>query len=130
MNDAYNANPVSMRASLDSFCEQMAGKRRWLVLGDMYELGAHAKAEHEALGVFLWELDWQGLVAVGRLSEVMAGSARAAANGRPVHCCQTLEDASGVLASETGKGDAILLKASRGVGLERIIELLTEVLGG
>ena len=50
VNDAYNANPSSMRASIESFCRSYLDRPRWLVLGDMRELGDMARLEHEDLG--------------------------------------------------------------------------------
>ena len=50
VNDAYNANPSSMRASIESFCRSYPDRPRWLVLGDMRELGPTARQEHDDLG--------------------------------------------------------------------------------
>jgi len=84
VNDAYNANPSSMRASIDSFCRSYPDRPRWLVLGDMRELGPIARQEHDDLGrwiaqqpvdrVFLYGRDsrfiQQGLMTEGRGSLV------------------------------------------------------------
>jgi UDP-N-acetylmuramoyl-tripeptide--D-alanyl-D-alanine ligase len=53
INDAYNANPSSVRASVESFCEAYGGRSRWLVLGDMRELGETARQEHQDMGQWL-----------------------------------------------------------------------------
>jgi len=77
INDAYNANPLSMRAAIETFAATPTPGARWLVLGDMLELGPEEVDAHEALGRYLAEHDWAGLVTVGRLGAAIAAGARA-----------------------------------------------------
>jgi UDP-N-acetylmuramoyl-tripeptide--D-alanyl-D-alanine ligase len=120
INDCYNANPLSMRAALDDLSTQApSGGRRVAVLGDMLELGATEADEHRALGDYVASTGVDVLVAVGPLSRAMtegfAGEAHA------------VEDAAAAAALATTlvrPGDVVLVKASRGIGLERVAEAL------
>jgi len=123
VNDAYNANPLSMREALKTFHEEPVTGGRWLVLGGMLELGAHADDEHVALGRAVAEYgDWAGLIAVGGLGDCIGRGADAA--GFPaarIHCCCEASDAARLLAARTRPGDGVLLKASRGIRLEDVL---------
>jgi UDP-N-acetylmuramoyl-tripeptide--D-alanyl-D-alanine ligase len=79
INDAYNANPMSMRAALQAFAQTAADGGRWLVLAGMRELGERAREEHLRLGRDLAGGPWAGLVTVGRRGRVGGG------RRRPVH---------------------------------------------
>ncbi len=130
INDAYNANPMSMRAAIRTFADTAVRGRRWLVLGDMRELGVGEVAEHEGLGQWMGFGDWQGLVAVGRLGGCLADGAVAAGmdSGR-VFRCPAADAAADLLAAELKPGDAVLFKASRGMHLEAAVERLQAELG-
>lgn len=122
INDAYNANPVSMRAALRTFSDMEVSGRKWLALGDMLELGAGEVEEHRAIGRSLAPGEWAGLVTIGVLGERMAEGALAA--GMPaerIHSCTTTSQAAEYLKERMAKGDALLIKASRGKRLEEII---------
>ncbi len=122
INDAYNANPVSMLAAIRTFAEIAVTGRKWLVLGDMLELGAGAEDEHHAIGRALAEMKWEGLVTVGVLGKKIAEGALGA--GFPhagVSACEGVDDAIKLLMEKVVKGDALLVKASRGKQLEKII---------
>ncbi len=122
VNDAYNANPLSMRAALTAFSETPVSGAKWLVLGDMLELGAHAEPEHIALGEFVASGEWGGLVAVGALGSFIAeGARRGGCADERIWCCGDSVDAVSVLRRETQPGDAVFLKASRGVALEEVV---------
>jgi UDP-N-acetylmuramoyl-tripeptide--D-alanyl-D-alanine ligase len=110
LNDAYNANPASMKAALQSLASLRAS--RWIaVLGTMAELGDRSAEEHLAIARYAGELGIE-LVAVGT-----ADYGRQAADG--------IEEAIEVL-GELGRGDAVLVKASRAAGLERLASRLAE----
>jgi UDP-N-acetylmuramoyl-tripeptide--D-alanyl-D-alanine ligase len=130
VNDAYNASPTSMAAALRSFRHLASGKRRLAVLGEMLELGDHSRAEHEAIGRLAVESDVDVVIAVGAAAQPIADGARGAGAGG----AQVIEvdGADGALAAVTEharKGDAVLVKASRAVGLERVAEALTSAVG-
>jgi UDP-N-acetylmuramoyl-tripeptide--D-alanyl-D-alanine ligase len=114
VNDAYNANPVSMRAALVDLSERAAGRRRVAVLGEMAELGAEAGRFHREIGTLVAELDVDLLVAVGESARLYLEPGVAEMRWIPdAASFDTVADA--IL-----PGDAVLVKASRAVGLEGI----------
>jgi UDP-N-acetylmuramoyl-tripeptide--D-alanyl-D-alanine ligase len=130
VNDAYNASPTSMVAALQSFRRVAVAKRkrRFAVLGEMLELGDHARAEHERIGRLAVESGIDFVIAVGAGAQPIAEGARGAGGDKVVE----VDDADGALAevSEHARaGDAVLVKASRAVGLERVAEALTAGVG-
>ncbi len=124
-DDAYNANPASMRAALETL-SSLPARRRIAVVGDMLELGAEEERWHREAGraaAGLVDL----LVAVGPRARFLADGAVAA--GMPADAISTVdspEEAAGRLADVLRAGDAVLFKASRGVGLERAVAALAE----
>jgi UDP-N-acetylmuramoyl-tripeptide--D-alanyl-D-alanine ligase len=118
IDDCYNANPMSMRAAIDDLAETAAA-RRVAVLGDMLELGADAPRLHREIGLYAEQRGVDLLVAVGPLAAEMrmefAGESYLAADATA---------AAELLAPLLREGDTVLVKASRGVGLERVGERL------
>ncbi|HMS63222.1 MAG TPA: UDP-N-acetylmuramoyl-tripeptide--D-alanyl-D-alanine ligase [Solirubrobacteraceae bacterium] len=114
INDCYNANPMSMRAALDDLAETAAG-RRVAVLGDMLELGPDERRFHADLGARAREAGVDLLVTVGDLA-AHAGPA----HGGTVHAVATAADAAALLPGLLEPGDTVLVKGSRGVGLEAV----------
>ena len=126
INDAYNANPPAMIGALQTFAELPGNLRRVVVLGDMLELGAAEEVLHREVGRAFAGGRWQGLVCVGRRSRWIADEAVAA--GYPVAQIRHYADAAAAAADTAAwvhPGAAILLKASRGIGLERVAAALT-----
>lgn len=126
VNDAYNANPSSMAAVLRTFMQLPCAGRRVAVLGDMLELGAHAEALHREVGRRVAELAPDALFAVGPdTGRYVADEAvrRGYPAGR-VRCFETPAQAAPAVKAYVGAGDAVLLKASRGVKLERVLDEL------
>jgi UDP-N-acetylmuramoyl-tripeptide--D-alanyl-D-alanine ligase len=123
INDAYNANPMSMRMAVRTFIETEGTSPRWLVLGGMLELGAIEHDEHVRLGEFLGNGGWAGLIAVGRLGGVIAdGAEKAGLDRGKIFRCRSAKDAADVVRANVKAGDAVLLKASRGVHLEDVLK--------
>lgn len=123
INDAYNANPTSMRAALDTLAAMKVSGRRVAVLGDMGELGSLSELAHLELGEYAAALELDALVVVGRKSRRIGEGARAAgAPGASVRPCATPEEALEVLDDILRPGDAVLVKASRAMGLETVVE--------
>jgi UDP-N-acetylmuramoyl-tripeptide--D-alanyl-D-alanine ligase len=122
INDAYNANPMSMRAALRAF-RQVPAEHHWLVLGGMLELGDTEREEHLSLGREIAYGSWRGLLTVGQPGDVIAEGAESEgfAAEQTVRC-ETPEMAARVLADRMQPGDAALLKASRSVGLEGVLK--------
>ena len=114
VNDAYNANPTSMRAALDDLAERAAGRRTVAILGEMAELGDAASAYHAAVGEQLGALGVDVVVGVGPPARAYLEGLRA----------ETAWIASAEGFSEVAElvrpGDCVLVKASRAVGLEGI----------
>ena len=130
LDDCYNANPASMAAALAGLAAAAGAGRRFAILGDMLELGPGAEAAHRALGRAAGA-DLSGLAAVGAFAPVVVDEARAAGlpAGRAVVAASP-EEAAAALAPWTAAGDWILVKASRGLRLERAVEALQGALGG
>jgi UDP-N-acetylmuramoyl-tripeptide--D-alanyl-D-alanine ligase len=121
INDAYNANPVSMRAALAYLAERAGDRRRVAILGDMAELGRTAPAYHRQVGEAAAELGVDELLAVGELAR---GYLDAGVPGRWV---VNVHEALHELGEVVRPGDAVLVKASRAVGLEAVATALTHV---
>jgi UDP-N-acetylmuramoyl-tripeptide--D-alanyl-D-alanine ligase len=124
INDAYNANPVSMRAALVHLAETAGERRRVAILGEMAELGPGAPAFHEELGRELAGHGVEALLAVGELAHAYVDQAA----GVPVRrWAADADDAVQAAAELVEPGDCVLVKASRAVGLERVAEALAAV---
>jgi UDP-N-acetylmuramoyl-tripeptide--D-alanyl-D-alanine ligase len=118
INDAYNANPVSMRAALDHLVERADGRRTVAVLGEMAELGSGAPGFHREVGEAARTAGVDVLVSVGgALADEYGADARAA----------DADEARRVLAGLLHPGDVVLVKASRAAGLEQLAAALEGV---
>jgi UDP-N-acetylmuramoyl-tripeptide--D-alanyl-D-alanine ligase len=117
INDAYNANPVSMRAALEHLVERAAGRRTVAVLGEMAELGPGAPAFHRGVGEEARRLGVDVVMAVGDSDALVGGYA-------PDWRASSVEAAVGTLRGRLEPGDVVLVKASRAAGLEVIAESL------
>ncbi|MEW2084779.1 UDP-N-acetylmuramoyl-tripeptide--D-alanyl-D-alanine ligase [Streptomyces sp. NPDC005283] len=128
VNDAYNANPESMRAALRALAAMGQGRRTWAVLGHMAELGDEALAEHDAVGRLVVRLNVSKLVAVGgrEASWLQLGAYNEGSWGEESVHVSDAQAAVDLLRSELRPGDVVLVKASRSVGLERVAQALLE----
>ena len=125
INDAYNANPVSMRAALAHLATTAGERRRVAILGDMAELGPAALAYHEEIGRELSQHGVDVLLAVGELARAYLDGA-----GDGVSVTRWVPDAETAATKVTElvlPGDVVLVKASRSLGLERVAEALAAV---
>ncbi|MFE5486240.1 UDP-N-acetylmuramoyl-tripeptide--D-alanyl-D-alanine ligase [Streptomyces sp. NPDC056527] len=127
VNDAYNANPESMRAALRALAAmgraaQAQGGRTWAVLGKMAELGDASLAEHDAVGRLAVRLNVSKLVAVGdrEASWLQLGAYNEGSWGEESVHVSDAQAAVDLLRSELRPGDVVLVKASRSVGLEQV----------
>jgi UDP-N-acetylmuramoyl-tripeptide--D-alanyl-D-alanine ligase len=118
INDCYNANPMSMRAALDDLAATARG-RTVAVLGDMLELGPDERRFHEEVGRHASETGVGVLVAVGPRAEAIAD----AFSGEG-HRVAGAGDAAALVPGLLRDGDTVLVKASRGVGLEAVADAL------
>lgn len=130
VNDAYNANPESMRAALKTLSAMAAGRRTWAVLGEMLELGDITVPEHDAIGRLVVRLDVSKLVCVGRGAKVMhLGAAQEGSWGDEAAWVPDVDAAIAMLRSQLLPGDIVLVKASRSIGLERVAQALLDERG-
>lgn len=127
INDAFNANPDSMRAALRSLAAMADGRRTWAVLGEMGELGDSAMDEHDAIGRLAVRLDISRLLCVGPATRVMflAASNEGSWGDESKHV-PDIDAAIALLHEELRPGDVVLVKASRSVGLESVAADLLE----
>lgn len=125
LNDTYNANPQSMRAAIGVLSDSKSSFKM-AVLGDMFELGSLAPALHSGVGEYLGRAGIHCLVAVGELSEHMAQAAEKA--GVPmVFRCPDKGAAIPVLKDNVRPDSTILVKASRGMAMEELVDYLKRI---
>jgi UDP-N-acetylmuramoyl-tripeptide--D-alanyl-D-alanine ligase len=117
VNDAYNANPISMRAALLDLAARAAGRRRVAILGEMAELGRESERYHADVAALLHDLGIELVIAVGEPARPYLA---APGDGRLVADAASFAEVLDLLRP----GDAILVKASRAVGLEGIPALI------
>lgn len=125
INDAYNANPTSMRAALETFAGIETTGRKWVVLAGMNELGDTAETWHREIGKVAAVGPWEGLLFIGPHAEELSAGAREA--GWPhdrLAVCPAPCDAAGVLLQKAEPGDMVLLKASRSEHLEEVMQCM------
>ena len=121
VNDAYNASPTSMEAALETFKSLKAKGRKAAVLGDMLEMGSYAKEAHRRMVRLALSMPMEDLILVGKNMKE-AGTALLGKNSLKARMFDRAEEAGAYLKGWVRRGDAVLLKASRGIKLERILE--------
>lgn len=128
INDAYNANPESMRAALKALAAMAGEGRSWAVLGEMLELGDESLTAHDAIGRLAVRLDISRLVAVGEGARpIHMGAAHEGSWGDESTWVSDADAALDLLSDELQPGDVVLVKASRAGGLERVAEALIDM---
>ena len=126
VNDCYNSNPTALAAMVDALAE-MPARRRIVVAGEMLELGPSGSELHRSAAQHMAKKRIDVLVGVRGLAQSMVEAAKAA--GMRAEFLASPEEAGEWLARETREGDVVLLKASRGVKLERALEKWKELRG-
>lgn len=121
IDDSYNANTDSMIASLDALAELPCSGRRIAVLGDMAEQGAHAEAAHGEVGRHAAAVGIDSLVAVGEMAEVTVGGAVSHGLSNAV-AMKVVAGAADYVRQSVKPEDVVLVKASRDMRLERVVE--------
>jgi UDP-N-acetylmuramoyl-tripeptide--D-alanyl-D-alanine ligase len=131
INDCYNANPASMTAAVDLLAELGVGTHTIAVLGDMLELGAHSTAFHLEVGAHVAARGIGSLVSCGALGRAIAEGARKAgmAHERITECSDAQEAIPHVL-SIARPGDVVLVKGSRGMRMEQVVDALRAPVSG
>ena len=124
IDDCYNANPVSMKASIDVLSN--APGRKIAVLGDMGELGAEEKQLHYMVGEHFAGKGIDALYCVGTLSQEIAKAVRTCSSKTEVHHYEDKADLIKDLVKEVQSGDTVLVKASHFMGFQEIVKELTK----
>ncbi len=127
INDAYNANPTSMQASLQALASITSDKRKIAVLGDMLELGSRSKDFHRSLGRTVARLHIDFLYLTGDFAAyVREGALAAGMNSKNIILRKDIKTLTKSLAKKVHTGDSILLKGSRKMKMERVLESLQQ----
>ncbi|MFQ5743570.1 MAG: UDP-N-acetylmuramoyl-tripeptide--D-alanyl-D-alanine ligase [Acidobacteriota bacterium] len=125
IDDSYNASPMAMMRALDTLAGMPAVGRRVMVAGDMLELGSWSERSHRQIGAHAAQLGIDLIVAVGQYAEVVAGGAEAAGLAKEaISYFGTAEEAGATLAHRLEAGDLVLVKGSRALRMERVVETL------
>lgn len=131
INDTYNANPVSMRAALQTLQAIETMSKRIFVAADMLELGSQSRALHQAMGRAIGtagpatgKAGVDILITVGRLAGLMGPAARRLNKKMQIFACRDVESAQKCLAKVFHNGDAVLIKGSRRMRMEQVVEFL------
>ncbi|MBN1346793.1 MAG: UDP-N-acetylmuramoyl-tripeptide--D-alanyl-D-alanine ligase [Phycisphaerae bacterium] len=130
INDAYNANPASMAAALGVLTSWSGGGRRVFIAGDMRELGEVSLAKHRELGERIAEAGVGALLAVGEFAASLADAAERRSRNIRVHVAATTQEMAEQLPGILAPDDVVLLKGSRAVGLEALVEPIEVLAGG
>ena len=124
IDDSYNSNPLSMQAALKAVKEYPASSR-WVVSGDMLELGKDARRFHEMVGAEVADSAVQGLLTFGEFSRhTLSGAMRRGMGKSSLWHCSSNDEIAGILKKVAAAGDVVLVKGSRGMEMEKVIEKL------
>ena len=129
LDDTYNANPVSVRAALETLTASAGERRRVVVLGDMLELGPITDAAHREMGAAVAASGAAEFVGLGRACRIAVEAAREAGLEESRHAA-TFEDTVAHLLKRLASGDVVLVKGSRGMRMERVVDALVARFGG
>jgi UDP-N-acetylmuramoyl-tripeptide--D-alanyl-D-alanine ligase len=127
INDTYNANPVSMRAALQTLQAIETKARRIFVAADMLELGSQSRALHQAMARAIEATGVDVLITVGHLAKAMAVYLKRRNKKIQVFACRDAESAQKCLAKVFHNGDAVLIKGSRRMRMEQVVEFLLAI---
>ncbi|MBM4386530.1 MAG: UDP-N-acetylmuramoyl-tripeptide--D-alanyl-D-alanine ligase [Deltaproteobacteria bacterium] len=131
INDCYNASPQSMKAALDLLGSRAANGKKLAVLGDMLELGGYSEEAHREIGAYSARAGIDALLGIGRDAVFYVEAAkRSGRNSLNAHHFGTFEEAKDSITKGIGRGDLVLVKGSRGMRMERVVELIKNYFGG
>ncbi|MCU5067737.1 MULTISPECIES: UDP-N-acetylmuramoyl-tripeptide--D-alanyl-D-alanine ligase [Bacillus cereus group] len=122
INDAWNASPSSMKAAIETLQKLNAYEKKIIVIGDMLELGKEAKTYHREIGKMLNEESIQYVFTYGALSEIVAEEARKNYHTGKVQSFDNKDEIAEEILKVITKKDVVLLKGSRGMALEEIVQ--------
>ncbi|MCM8760653.1 MAG: UDP-N-acetylmuramoyl-tripeptide--D-alanyl-D-alanine ligase [Candidatus Omnitrophica bacterium] len=122
INDSYNSNPLSMQAALQAIRNYPA-RSKWVVSGDMLELGSDAARFHEMTGRLVAGCAVNGLLTFGELSKhTISGAIKCGMNKNSIWHCSSHEEIASLLKKLVKEGDLVLVKGSRSMRMENVIE--------
>lgn len=124
IDDTYNASPDSMRASIDVLCDMPCEGRRVAVLGDMFELGENEVQYHREIGEFLLDKPIDEVVVLGTLSQNIKEVLEHGDTSVKVYTFSDNEEAAIYLVATLRPEDIVLIKASNGMNLKEIVDIL------
>jgi UDP-N-acetylmuramoyl-tripeptide--D-alanyl-D-alanine ligase len=128
IDDSYNSSPAALKRTLETIAAASGSARKVAVLGEMLELGEHAASLHEECGTAAAQAGLDLLIAVGGSSAAALARAAVAA-GMPAHAVLhvgTKEQAAEAVMTRVRPGDLVLVKGSRGIGTDLVVQRLTE----
>jgi UDP-N-acetylmuramoyl-tripeptide--D-alanyl-D-alanine ligase len=128
IDDSYNSNPPALLQAARAMIEAPGFTRRIVVAGEMLELGEQGAQMHEACGQTLAELGIEKLIGVRGLAQGLVNGAQSAGLS-DAHFAETPEAAAELLLNDCRAGDLVLVKGSRGVRTEKIVQRLKQELG-
>ncbi|MDF2520324.1 MAG: UDP-N-acetylmuramoyl-tripeptide--D-alanyl-D-alanine ligase [Clostridia bacterium] len=127
INDVYNANPDSMMAAISALASMETQGRRVCIFGDMFELGEYSKEGHESVGAFAAEKEIDVIAAVGKMADyVIKGAARIKKEDMKLISYSSNQEVIDNMENIVQSQDIILIKGSRGMNMENIVESLRE----
>jgi UDP-N-acetylmuramoyl-tripeptide--D-alanyl-D-alanine ligase len=125
--DAYNANPASFKVALEAFFNLSAPVgRRWVVCGDMLELGEESVYWHTQVGEALAQFPVSALMTIGQQARVLGEACRKKNSDILTYFCKDNKEAAEILKHQLKEGDNVFLKGSRGMKLEQILDTFSE----
>lgn len=124
INDAYNANPTAMKAAIDLVHDLSGYRKKILVFGGMLELGERETEMHQEVGLMLKNKEIDHLFTYGKLGEEIAKGAKKVMDEDKIHVFFDKQKLIHELKRLSGKEDLILVKASRGIKLEEVVNAL------
>jgi UDP-N-acetylmuramoyl-tripeptide--D-alanyl-D-alanine ligase len=124
VDDAYNANPDSMRSALEALTRLGSGRRRWAVLGEMRELGEESVDLHRQVGRVVAATGVDELLAVGSAAPIAEAAGEQTTWAGHARVVADVAAATEILAAEVQPGDAVLIKASNSLQLWQIADTL------
>lgn len=125
INDAYNASPQSMEAAINVLKDIAEGRRTLAILGDMLEMGEWAYKAHVDMGKFAASKGIDHIITVGEMGRnIAAGAMEEGVSGDKVHAFKSNDEVNEFLKEFIRRGDVLLVKASRGMKMEQIVEYL------
>jgi UDP-N-acetylmuramoyl-tripeptide--D-alanyl-D-alanine ligase len=125
VDESYNSNPASLKAAVDAFMEFPLEGRRWIVLGDMLELGQHSVEMHIDAGRYCGGAGVDGILTLGEETVELSRAASVQRKAPPqISHFIDAEKLASYLNEHIGSGDGVLVKGSRGMAMERIISAI------